>query len=131
MPPPDFDIFDDGLPPSDPLKPLNAEAIPKRQTAVALKDRSAENKVAAITAAGRGKIAEQILEIAFVNGIKVRQDADLAELLAKFEIDSPIPSEALMAVGEILAYIYRANGEPNPFDSIFNDTSPPPPKDPS
>lgn len=111
----------DGFDRDDPLKPLNAKEIPKRQTAIALKDRSAEGKVAQVTAAGRGLVAEKILQIAFENGIKVREDADLAELLAEFEIDSPIPTEALMAVGEILAYIYRANGEPNPFDVILSD----------
>ncbi|MBU6234455.1 MAG: EscU/YscU/HrcU family type III secretion system export apparatus switch protein [Alphaproteobacteria bacterium] len=89
--------------------------------AVALKDRSAEGKVPELTAAGRGELAKQILEIAFQNGIKVREDANLAELLAKFELDSPIPTEALMAVGEILAYVYQANGEPNPFDAILKE----------
>jgi flagellar biosynthesis protein len=105
----------------DPLKPLNAQEIPTRATAVALKDRSAENKVPEITAAGRGELARQILEIAYQNGVKVREDANLAEMLAKFELDSPVPSEALMAVGEILAYVYQANGEPNPFDAVLRE----------
>lgn len=105
----------------NPLNPLNAEALPKKAVAVALKDRSAEGKVAEISAAGRGEIARQILEIAFQNGVKVREDANLAEMLAQFELDSPIPSEALMAVGEILAYVYQANGEPNPFDAILKE----------
>lgn len=122
------DGFNDGFDHSDPLKPLNVTAIPKRQTAVALLDRTSEGKVAQITAAGRGKLAEEIIRIALDAGIKLRQDADLAELLAEFEIDSPIPSEALMAVGEILAYIYRANGQPNPFDTVLKDADP---KDPS
>lgn len=105
----------------DPLKPLNAQALPKRMTAVALKDRSDLGKVPEITAAGRGEVAKQILEIAFQNGVKVREDANLAEILAQFELDSPIPTEALMAVGEILAYVYQANGEPNPFDAILRE----------
>ncbi len=103
----------------DPLNPLNAEVVPKRMTAVALKDRSAQGLVPQITAAGRGEVARKILDIAFANGVKVREDADLVEILAKFELDSPIPTEALMAVGEILAYVYRANGEPNPFDAVL------------
>lgn len=106
---------------TDPLKPLNAEALPKRAVAVALQDRSAQGKVPEITAAGRGEVARQILEIAFQNGVKVREDADLAELLARFELDSPVPTEALMAVGEILAYIYQANGEPNPFEAVLKE----------
>ncbi len=105
----------------DPLVPLNAEALPRRMTAVALKDRSAQGMVPQVSAAGRGAVARQILEIAYQNGVKVREDANLAELLAKFELDSPIPTEALMAVGEILAYVYQANGEPNPFDAILKE----------
>ncbi|HEY8963450.1 MAG TPA: EscU/YscU/HrcU family type III secretion system export apparatus switch protein [Alphaproteobacteria bacterium] len=118
---PDTDPPLDGFDREDPLKPLNAQAIPKRMTAVALVDRSDKGLVPEVAAAGRGAVAEKILEIAFANGIKVREDANLAELLAEFELDSPIPTEALMAVGEILAYVYQANGEPNPFDAVLKE----------
>jgi flagellar biosynthesis protein len=62
-----------------------------------------------VTATGRGKLAERILKIAFASGVKVREDADLAQVLAAVEVDSQIPLEAFMAVAEILAYVYRAN----------------------
>lgn len=62
-----------------------------------------------VVAKGRGAIAEQILEIAFAHGIKVREDADLAELLSLLDIDTEIPLEAFAAVAEILAHVYRAN----------------------
>ena len=112
------DQFDDGRDASDKsgLSHLNIRKIPKRKTAVALQDRVAEGKVPQITAAGRGKIAEKILQLAYDNGIKVREDSALAEMLAKIEIDSPIPSESFMAVAQIMAYVYKANGRPNPFD---------------
>lgn len=105
----------------DALKPLNIKEKPVRQTAVAIQDGSENGNIPIITAAGRGKFAEQILAIAYENGIKVRSDADLAEMLAKIELDSPIPSEAFMAVAEVLSYVYRANGEPNPFDVVLKD----------
>jgi flagellar biosynthesis protein len=63
-----------------------------------------------VVAGGRGAIAEQILQIAFAQGVKVREDADLAELLSAIDIDSEIPLEAFAAVAEILTYVYRANG---------------------
>lgn len=107
--------------PQDPLKPLNIQEKKGRQTAVAIKDRTAQKQVPQVVAAGRGKIAEQILQLAFENGIKVKEDAPLAEMLAAVEIDSPIPSEAFMAVAELLYYVYRANGEPNPFDAVLQD----------
>ena len=64
-----------------------------------------------VVAAGRGTMAEQILEIAFAQGIKVREDADLAQLLSAVDEDSEIPLEAFAAVAEILVYLYRSNGE--------------------
>ena len=99
----------------------NKRKIPKRQIAVALAEAIDKDDLARVTAAGRGKIAEQILQIAFENDIKVRQDSALAEILAHIELDSPIPTEAFMAVAEILSYVYRANGAPNPFDAVLDD----------
>ena len=103
------------------LTPSNIKKIPDKKTAVALKDSEGGKKVPRVAAAGRGHIAEKILQLAFENGIKVREDSDLAELLAKIELDSPIPSEAFMAVGEILSYVYKANGKENPFDTVLKD----------
>ncbi len=117
------DDFKDGLDKNSDnlLKPLNIKEKSDRQTAIALKGGENDEALPLITAAGRGKLAEQILQIAYENGIKVRTDADLAEILAKIELESPIPSEAFLAVTEILSYVYRANGQPNPFDAILND----------
>ena len=114
---------DDGLTKTDknPLSPLNIKKKPERQTAVALQEGLESGEIARIKAAGRGKIAENILQIAFDNGIKVREDRDLAEMLAKIELDSPIPGEAFMAVAEILSYIYRANGEPDPYNAVLKN----------
>ncbi len=105
----------------DPLRPLNIKEKSKRQTAVALKDRTLERKVPQVVAAGRGKIAEQILQLAYDNDIRIREDSALAEMLAAIEIDSPIPPEAFSAVAEIMSYVYRANGQPNPFDALLTD----------
>ena len=110
----------------DRFKPLNLKEKSKRQTAVAIKDRTKDKKVPQVVAAGRGTIAEKILQLAYDNDIKVKEDGALAEMLAAVEIDSPIPSEAFMAVAEILYYVYRANNEPNPFDAALknDDTTP-------
>lgn len=117
------DEYDDGrkVTPTDRLSPLNIKKKPARQTAVALQQGAEKGDAPVISAAGRGKLAEQILQLAFENDIRVREDSVLAEMLAKIEIDSPIPSESFMAVAEILAYVYKANGEPNPFAVSFHD----------
>lgn len=62
-----------------------------------------------VVATGRGPVAAQILAIAFEKGVPVREDADLAQILAAVELDAEIPIDALAAVAEILSYVYRAN----------------------
>lgn len=75
--------------------------------AVALKHEPGD--LPTVIASGKGALAEKILEIAFETGIKVREDADLAQMLAAVEANSPIPISCFEAVAEILNYLYRAN----------------------
>jgi flagellar biosynthesis protein len=65
-----------------------------------------------VVASGRGAVAEQILQIAFERGVKVRTDSDLAEILAAVEVESEIPLAALAGVAEILRYLYRTDAAP-------------------
>ena len=84
--------------------------LPPDQTkAVAVEYDRAVDDAPRVTASGKGAIAEQILAVAFAQGIRVRKDADLVEVLSKVELDSPIPLEAFATVAEILAYVYNAN----------------------
>jgi len=78
--------------------------------AVALAHEPAAEARPRVVAAGRGAVAEQILQLAFANDVKVREDADLVEVLSAVDIDAEIPLAAVAAVAEILAYVYRANG---------------------
>ncbi len=119
------DQYDDGRKndKKNALTPSNLKKIPKKQVAVAIDDGDRGKELPKITAAGRGKIAEQILQLAYENGINVREDSALAEMLATIELDSPVPSDAFMAVAEILSYVYKANGEPNPFDAVLTDAT--------
>jgi len=80
-----------------------------KQVAVALHYNRGEDKVPRVVSSGRGAVAERILELAFAHGVKVREDADLAEILAAVEIGEQVPLAAFAAVAEILFYIYRAN----------------------
>ena len=86
-------------------------SLPRRPLAVALHYTMGSETLPQIVASGHGAVAEQILQLAFANGVKVREDADLAEILAAVDINSEIPVEALVAVAEILARVYRANGK--------------------
>jgi len=99
-----------------PRQPRWAERRPKSPIAVALDYKRPDGRVdpkraPRVAATGRGAVAEQILQIAFAKGIPVREDADLAQILATLDQDSVIPVDALSAVAEILSYLYRLNGK--------------------
>jgi flagellar biosynthesis protein len=81
---------------------------PPRQVAVALRYEKGEDPAPRVVASGHGFVAEEILRLAFENGVKVREDAELAELLGAVDIGEIIPYPAFAAVAEILSYIYRA-----------------------
>ncbi len=81
---------------------------PKRQVAAAI---SGEGKLPQILASGYGEVAAEILKLAFEQGIKVREDADLAEILAALDLGEQVPLEALAAVSEILSRVYQANSK--------------------
>lgn len=81
----------------------------KMPLAVALKYDRDQAPAPKVTASGQGTVAEQIMNLAFAAGVKVREDAPLAEILSMIEVDSMIPLEAYSAVAEILSYVYKAN----------------------
>ncbi|MCC7167154.1 MAG: EscU/YscU/HrcU family type III secretion system export apparatus switch protein [Rhodospirillales bacterium] len=98
-------------PPRDPKDPNR----PKPESvAVALEYNPDKAEAPRVVASGRGFVAEKILELAFAHGIKVREDADLAQILSAIDLDSEIPVEAYIAVAEILSYVYRANNQAPP-----------------
>ena len=92
-------------PPPDPIDSRH------RQSAVALKGAGIDRPEAParLIAKGQGAVAEQILQLAFAKGIRVREDADLVEVLEAIDLDTEVPLHALAAVAEILNYVYRAN----------------------
>lgn len=92
--------------------------------AVALNYEKETDPAPVVSATGRGEVAEQILQIAFENGVRVREDADLAQILSQVDVDSPIPLEAFAAVSEIMSYLYRAQGiDPTPPEFEVQDTN--------
>ena len=80
----------------------------KTSKAVAVSDQ--ETGAPKIIAKGHSFNAEKILDIAFAHGVKVRQDRGLTDLLDAFDVESPIPLEALHAVSLILERVYQEEG---------------------
>jgi flagellar biosynthesis protein len=89
----------------DPGPPADSQ----RPTPIAVALKHEPGDLPTVIASGRGALAEKILEIAFQAGIMVREDADLAQMLAAIEANSPIPIACFEAVAEILNYLYAAN----------------------
>jgi flagellar biosynthesis protein len=81
---------------------------PKR--AVALRYDRARDDAPRVAAAGRGKVAENIIAAARAHGVPLHEDANLVETLAALDLDTTIPPELYRAVAEVLAFIYRLNG---------------------
>jgi flagellar biosynthesis protein len=77
---------------------------PKRVAALSYdKERGGAPKV---VAAGSGHVADRILALAAENGVPVREDAALAEALAKLQLQLEIPEDLYAAVAEALVWAY-------------------------
>jgi len=77
--------------------------------AVALGYKPTQDQAPHVIAKGQGWLAQQIIEVAQANGIEVREDPDLVQILAQVNVDSEIPLEAFTLVAEILSYVYQKN----------------------
>lgn len=98
-----------------------------RNVAVALHHNPEAADLPRVVASGRGLVADQIVNLAFAHGVKVREDADLAQILSLIDLDSDIPVEAMAAVAEILAYLYRANAAAPPMTGALRPSPDTPP----
>lgn len=83
----------------------------KTEKAVALVYDKKSADAPQVLASGRGKIAEKIIETAREAGIHITEDPDLLELLASVPVGHEIPEDLYRAVAEILAFVYRINGQ--------------------
>ena len=82
--------------------------------AVALVYDIKQNAAPIVLAKGQGHIAQKFVEIAIDEGIEIRQDADLLQILKAVDIDEEIPVEAFAAVAEIISYVYQVNNKELP-----------------
>jgi flagellar biosynthesis protein len=81
--------------------------VTRTRRAAALAYRPGKDTAPRVTAAGRGLVAERILEAARAAGLPVREDPALAEVLSRLDPGEEIPPETYRAVAEILAFLYR------------------------
>ena len=99
--------------PSSPPSSSSASSQQRRAVALAYKPLDADS-APRVVAKGEGGIAEAILQQAEAYNIPVLRNPELSELLAEVETGSEIPTEAFLAVAEILRYVYALKGEDPP-----------------
>lgn len=82
----------------------NKEQEKKQKTAVAVAYEPGDT-APKILAAGKGEVAERIIEKAKENDVPFYQDNKLAETLSKLQIGDTIPPELYDVVAEILVFV--------------------------
>lgn len=79
----------------------------KRKKAAALTYDKLSQEAPRISAIGKGKVAEKIIEKAKEHDVPIVEDPTLVELLSELDINETIPEELYEAVAEVFAFIYR------------------------
>ena len=80
-----------------------------RRAAVALKYDAATDNAPRVVAKGRGLVAEKIMALAREQGIPMRENPDLVQMLMQLDLDQAIPPSLYTVVAELLAFVYRLN----------------------
>lgn len=76
-------------------------------------DQSKDNAPKVI-AKGSRENAKNIIKIAQENGIPIKKDEDLVEMLSQIELNKEIPVELYKAVAEIFSFIYGISNKQEP-----------------
>ncbi|MBM3226644.1 MAG: flagellar biosynthesis protein FlhB [Candidatus Tectomicrobia bacterium] len=80
-----------------------------RRAAVALKYDAATESAPKVVAKGHGLVAEKIIALAQAQGIPIREDPDLVQVLTQMDLDQEIPPTLYQVVAELLVFVYRMN----------------------
>ena len=81
------------------------------QKATALKYDDSKNNAPTAIAQGKGITANNIIRIAKENGIPIKKDEDLVNMLSQIELNQEIPVELYKAVAEIFSFVYDISNE--------------------
>src|SRR5262249_38167321 len=71
-----------------------------RRAAIALKYDAATDHAPRVVAKGRGLVAEKIIALAQAQGIPMREDPDLVQMLTQIDLDQEIPPTLYQVVAE-------------------------------
>ena len=82
-----------------------------KQKAVALQYDKEKNSAPIVTAEGTGQTAKNIIKVAEENGIPIKKDEDLVNMLSQIELNQEIPVELYQAVSEVFSFIYGISND--------------------
>ncbi|MEN4044920.1 EscU/YscU/HrcU family type III secretion system export apparatus switch protein [Sulfurimonas sp. NWX367] len=82
-----------------------------KEKAVALKYNKEKDQAPLVSAKGEGKTAQKIIQLAKENGVPLKKDEDLVELLSKVELDKEIPPQMYKAIAEVFSFVYSVTRE--------------------
>ena len=99
--------------PPSPSNTRQEQRTSRRAVALAYKPLDTDD-APRVVAKGEGSVAESIVQQAETYNIPVVRNPELSDLLAGVETGSEIPTEAFLAVAEILRYVYALKGEDPP-----------------
>jgi flagellar biosynthesis protein len=84
----------------------------KQPLAIALRYEQGTRDIAPkVVAKGRGEVAKKIIATALENGVPLKEEPMLAELLSQVELGDYIPQTLYEAVAAVIAFAYRIRQE--------------------
>ncbi|KAB3539643.1 flagellar biogenesis protein [Alkaliphilus pronyensis] len=82
----------------------------KLKQAVALKFNPEKDNAPRVTAAGKGVVAENILDKAIESSVPIHEDQKLVKELIQFKVGTEIPPELYEIVAQVLIFIEDIDG---------------------
>lgn len=82
---------------------------PARQAAVALKYDG--QHAPTVSATGTDELAEEIIRIAREHGVPLYENAELAGILSRLDLNDEIPETLYRVIAEILAFAFNLQGK--------------------
>jgi len=79
----------------------------RRDVAAALRYDSSRDSAPVVVAAGTGRMAQKIVEVARREGVPLYQDSELAKTLCDLGIGVEIPPRLYEAVAKVLVFVAR------------------------
>jgi len=81
----------------------------KEKLAIALRFDPEKDTAPRIVAAGKGEVAEEIINLAEEKDVPVYQDGNLARDLSHYEVGAVVPGSLYEVIAEMLIFLYQLN----------------------